>query len=408
MISGRKVAIIGLGYVGLPLLMTLSRSNWIVLGIDSDEDKVVGLKSGLSRVEDVDSHQLREIQDSGIVSLSSSLDGVKDADVVVFCLPTPIKNNQPDLRILLDAVDNYAPFFKDEVLIVSESSSYPGTLREKIVPICEKYRLNKTFYYGHSPERVDPGNKVWTNENTPRIISGLDEVSLEKMREFYGSFCQELVEVDTPEIAEAAKMFENSFRQVNIALVNEFSRYCHHVGIPAQKVINAAATKPFGFMKFNYGAGVGGHCIPVDPYYLLDHAQRNGTNIELIEMSNKINTDQPKYLIERAREILGEKFDTSQIIVVGLSYKPNTSDTRESPGMALLKLLREEGLTPNWLDPMCKEEVDAPQGITTKEYDLAIITTLHATYDYTEILENCRLILDCTQTLVTTNNVIPL
>jgi UDP-N-acetyl-D-glucosamine dehydrogenase len=301
--SGQEVSIVGLGYVGLPLLALAARSGWSVIGIDSDQRIIDELRQGISHIEDVEGEHILSLQTQGKVKFASSVESVSDSDVVVFCLPTPLRGKQPDLTLLLEAVESYSPNFKDEVLIISESSSYPGTLREKIMPICEKFKGEKVFHYGHSPERVDPGNKLWNNFNTPRIISGIDRTSLEKIRNFYGSFCRELVEVDSPEIAEAAKMFENSFRQVNIALVNEFARYCHQVGISGRAVLDAAATKPFGFMKFNYGAGVGGHCIPVDPYYLLEHARGNGRDLELIDVSNRINSQQPQYVFERITEI---------------------------------------------------------------------------------------------------------
>ncbi len=395
----RRVAIIGLGYVGLPLLVTTARSGWQTIGVDTDHSKISELNKALSPVEDVSNQDLANLLQEGKIEFSTSIESVAGADVVVFCLPTPIRESQPDLNILLTAVQTYAPFFKDEVLIVSESSSYPGTLRSEVIPICERYRGKKRFFYGHSPERVDPGNKVWNNSNTPRIISGIDNDSLAKMREFYESFCNRLVEVDTPEIAEAAKMFENSFRQVNIALVNEFSRYCHKVGIPAQKVLEAAATKPFGFMKFNFGAGVGGHCIPVDPYYLANHARINETSLDLIELSNKINRDQPQYVLQRVQRLLGAKFDTSRILVVGLSYKANTSDRRESPGVELLQLVKDKVAQVNWYDPLCDQYPEVPRDDMDEEYDLAVVVTKHDNFDYSPVFNRCARILDCTQLL---------
>jgi UDP-N-acetyl-D-glucosamine dehydrogenase len=403
--KGLNAAIIGMGYVGLPLLITAAQSGFKIVGIDTDQKKISNLRKGQSHIEDISDQDLLDLVNMGRIGFSSKPEEIREADVIVFCLPTPIKQEQPDLKILLGAVKDYSPYFKDGALVVSESSSYPGTLREKILPICEEIKAEKRFYYGHSPERVDPGNKLWTNKNTPRIISGINKDSLERMRDFYGSFCETLVEVETPEIAEAAKMFENSFRQVNIALVNEFSRYCHKVGIPAQKVLNAAATKPFGFMKFNYGAGVGGHCIPVDPHYLLDHARKSGTNIEIIEVGNKVNAEQPKYVFERAKALLGREFDNRKVLIVGVSYKANTLDIRESPSIELLKLIKEEGIEVNWYDPLCHQELGFARGSSDQRYDLAIVATIHDGYDYSQIFKSCTIILDCTQKINSDDNV---
>lgn len=404
----RKIAIIGLGYVGLPLLVTCAQSGWLAIGVDSNPSKIKDLSQGRSSIEDISDRQIQELLEKGHIQFSSSETIIEEAEVIVFCLPTPILNKRPDLTILLSAIRSYAPYFKDGALIVSESSSYPGTLRHEIVPICENFKENKRFYYGHSPERVDPGNRTWNNSNTPRIISGLDHESLNRMREFYESFCESLVEVDTPEIAEAAKMFENSFRQVNIALVNEFARYCHEVGISARKVLDAASTKPFGFMKFNYGAGVGGHCIPVDPYYLVDHAIKNKTQLKLIELSNEINDLQPSYVLARASSLLDSGLKKSKILVVGLSYKANTSDQRESPGIQLLALAKKEGAEVEWYEPMMKGNQFEREGSSEATYALAIVVTLHDGFDYSRILQNCDKILDCTNTLACSQKVFQL
>jgi len=399
------VSIVGLGYVSLPLLIAAFRAGWVVNGIDSDNSKVERLTQSLSHIEDVSNVELRDAVNSGKVSFTCNAEEISKSDIVIFCLPTPTRNDEPDLSILLGAIEEYAPYFRNDALIVSESSSFPGTLRDKIKPICEAVRGNKRFHYGHSPERVDPGNKTWTNRNTPRIISTIDPDSMHKMREFYGSICDHLVEVDSPEIAEAAKMFENSFRQVNIALVNEFTRYCNKVGLSASKVLNAASTKPFGFMKFNYGIGVGGHCIPVDPHYLVNHAERNGSKLEIIEVSNKVNQEQPRYVLSQIKQLLGARFRESRVLVVGLSYKANTSDLRESPSLELLELLDEEGIQVFWYDPMCNQEIKHPLGKPQEKYDLAVVTVLHNAYEYSEILNACAQILDCTQKILATTNV---
>lgn len=408
MITGRKVAIIGMGYVGIPLLVTVARAGWIVLGIDSDSEKVAGLLAGISPIEDVGDEEIQKLFDAKRIAFSSDASCICDAEVIVFCLPTPVEDGRPNLGILLDAMKTYAPFFKNEALVVSESSSHPGTLREKIKPVIDAHKSVEKLFIGHAPERVDPGNRLWNNENTPRIVSGIDNESLVKMKEFYGSFTRVLVEVDTPEIAEAAKMFENTFRQVNIALVNEFARYCNKVAIPTRKVLEAASTKPFGFMRFNYGVGVGGHCIPVDPHYLLGHARENGTNLELVEVSNRVNAEQPRYVYERAVEILGNRLTDSRILVIGLSYKPDTSDIRESPSVDLIRYFQNAGSQIYWFDPLSNGLPDIPLGNAEMTYDLGIVAALHRDIDYSEILTSCRMVLDCVGTIPKNENVVPL
>lgn len=408
MMREKEVAVIGLGYVGLPLLASVSRAGWSTVGVDIDQDKLNRLTSGQSPIEDISNHDVVTLQKTGRVRFSSDPRSIENADVVVFCLPTPVLDYQPDLRVLTGALHAYAPFFRSGALIVSESSSYPGTLRKVIQPICEQYKGVKQFFYGHSPERVDPGNPNWNNSNTPRIISGIGSESLLRMRDFYGSFCQVLVEVDTPEIAEAAKMFENSFRQVNIALVTEFARYCHTVGIPATQVLDAASTKPFGFMKFDYGAGVGGHCIPVDPYYLVDHAKRHGSSLGILEISNKVVADQPNYVFDRAKLLLESKLENRRVLVVGLSYKPNTADRRESPGVALMSILKEAGWEVYWYDPLCSDDLDFPKASPEHTYSLAIITVMHEKFDYTEVISQCDAVLDCTHSLRTSQRIVHL
>ena len=408
MSESKRLVIVGMGYVGLPLLVTTARAGWSVVGIDSNLEIIESLSLGKSHIEDIRDMDIELLLTERKIHFTSEAAIMLDSDVVVFCLPTPVEDGHPNLAILLEAIKTYAPFFKSGALVVSESSSHPGTLREKIKPVIDAHKRVEKLFMGHSPERVDPGNKVWTNENTPRIVSGIDKESLGKMKEFYGSFTRVLVEVDTPEIAEAAKMFENTFRQVNIALVNEFARYCNKVGIPTHKVLEAASTKPFGFMRFNYGIGVGGHCIPVDPHYLLGHARENGTNLELVEVSNRVNAGQPRYVFERAVEILGKNLADSRVIVIGLSYKPDTSDMRESPSGDLIRYFQNAGSQIFWFDPLSNGLPGIPRGNAEMSYDLGIVAVLHRGVDYSEILTSCRTILDCVGSIPKNENVVPL
>lgn len=407
-IPGKKVAVIGLGYVGLPLALSAAKRGWNVLGIDNDEYKVDCLRQGRSYIEDVDDKEIIRLNVKGVFQVSQNLEQVAEAQIVILCLPTPIKNKRPDLSELSELLTRLANHLAADTLIVSESSSYPGTLRELIAPLILTNSREKFLHFAFSPERIDPGNLQWGIESTPRLLSGLSKTAIVKAKEFYESICKSVIVVDSPEIAEAAKMFENAFRQVNIAFVNEFARYCNRIGIEAHKVLDSAASKPYGFMKFSHGAGVGGHCIPVDPYYLSQHARDVGFPLSIIDLANEINEDQVNYVAKRAKDLLDRKSKNHNILVIGVGYKPGTRDTRESPGLKLIENLKKDGKNVTWFDPMVESVTDVAPDDGVQEYDLVIQVQFHAKTDYSLIFNRTDKILDCSNMLESSSKVVRL
>jgi UDP-N-acetyl-D-glucosamine dehydrogenase len=293
-VSQKSLAIIGQGYVGLPLAMAAVESGWEVVGLDNSATRVEDLNRGHSPVEDISNETLVNALKSGSYKASSNYEDISNADVVTICVPTPLDGKkEPDLTALRGATISSAPYLKNGALLVSESTSYPGTLRTEVISLVEKNRpTGKTqLFFATAPERVNPGDRVWNQKNTPRLVSGIDKESHEKALEFYSSICDEVVPVETPEIAEAAKLLENTFRLVNIGLINEFTKLCGPAGIDVNKVVTAASTKPYGFMPFRPGVGVGGHCIPVDPLYLTWWAKQNDLSSPIVDLAENTNTE---------------------------------------------------------------------------------------------------------------------
>lgn len=349
-----KIAILGQGYVGRALGLAAYNSGHEVSGIDTDEFRCLTLTA------------------EGPYEVKPDYSAIANSSVVVIAVPTPLDNSmEPDLSHLEDACDSMRIHLKPGTLIVNESTSYPGTLRNLI-----SRRLGDSFLYAVAPERIDPANENWTITNTPRLVSGLNELASKVAEEFYRTICQSVQVVSSPEVAEAAKLFENTFRQVNIALVNEFARITHALGISSHEVLSAAATKPFGFMKFVPSLGVGGHCIPVDPTYLNFAANRVGVDSSFIRLANEVNREMPAYVAGRIREIIGEQFDACKIQIAGISYKANVPDLRESPSLILISLLREMGANVCWHDDVVgtwKNE----KSTEIQEVDVGIIATHH-------------------------------
>lgn len=378
MIRGKNIAIVGLGYVGLPLAVACASAGYRVLGIDIDQKKVEALNQGLSYIEDVSASVIQDLIRGESVSFESSFSGVTKCSIVLICVPTPLKeNSKPDLSILEDAISQIAPHLKSGTLVISESTSYPGTLRNVIKPLVDEIINNREIeiLYAVAPERVDPGNEHFNHFNTPRVVGALTDQALKLAVEFYKSFTSQVTEVSQPEIAEGAKMLENTFRQVNIALVNEFAKVARQMNFDVRETIDAAMSKPYGFMKFNPGPGVGGHCIPVDPYYLTWSARNAGITAELIEKANEINNNMPKYVVERFKEFYGTSIKSEKILVAGLAYKVGISDIRESPALQILKCLKAEGALPCWFDPKVKKFSEHPK-IENNEIISGVIITL--------------------------------
>ena len=371
-----KVAIVGQGYVGLPLAMAAVGAGHSVVGIDSDAGLVASLSSGVSVIEDVSASELSAALKNGY-SISSSFSAVSDCSVVVICVPTPLDAaGAPDISVLVDAVSSVASVVKPGVLVIVESTVATGTIRKVIAPILEAKLGVGNFDLVYSPERIDPLNKKWGVKNTPKLVAGLTEVALSRAVSFYSGFVSTVVPGSSVEVIETAKLLENSFRFVNISFINEISVLCDALGIDVLEVIDAAASKPYGFMPFYPGAGVGGHCIPVDPIYLASAARDAGSPSRFIELARDINSAMPAYFVGRVVEKLGT-LSGKAIIVIGVAYKANVSDTRESAAEKLIDLLRGAGAIVSWHDDVVGTWRGEESSALSSSFDLAILVTPH-------------------------------
>ena len=391
-----KVAIIGQGYVGLTIAAFASRDNQVI-GFDKSAETVVRLNNGISHIEGVDSRDLVSAISSGNYLGTTNPADISDAEIVVIAVPTPLTaDRKPDLSFIDSACKTIGQALKKGALIINESTSFPGTLRDYIKPLVEKYSENKLEHlYAISPERVDPGRTDWNQKNTPRLYAGLTNEASDQTRNFYSTFCDNLIEVSSPEVAEAAKLFENTFRQVNIALVNEFAEIAHALGISVHETLDAANTKPYGFMKFNPSAGVGGHCIPVDPSYLAYVAAAKGIPATFIERANEVNLEMPKYVVARVLADNGGSLKGKKVQVIGVSYKPNVADVRETPAELVIEELKRVGADVNWHDDVVgswKGESSTPIGGA----EVAIVVTLHDVVDKKAVLSSAPYVFDTT------------
>jgi UDP-N-acetyl-D-glucosamine dehydrogenase len=389
-----RVAIIGQGYVGLTIAVGAAGTGHSVTGFDVNESLVAALNAGTSHIEGVSDKELASLIASGAYKASTETAVIEGCDVIVIAVPTPLDDaRNPDLSYVHAAADLIAKSIKSPALIINESTSYPGTLRNEIAA-----RITGVGHlYASSPERVDPGNTHWGTKNTPRLIGGLTPAAVTKAKEFYATFCDTIIEVSSPEVAEAAKIFENTFRQVNIALVNEFAQIADALGISGREVLDAAATKPYGFMEFNPGSGVGGHCIPVDPSYLAHVANQVGVPATFIKRANEVNLAMPAYVVKRVVAGAGGSIKGKNVVVVGVSYKSNVVDTRETPAAAVIDLLREQGATVTWHDDLVgnwRGESSSP----IAGADIAVLVTKHDGLDLVA-LKSCGYIFDCTGTV---------
>jgi UDP-N-acetyl-D-glucosamine dehydrogenase len=389
-----RVAIIGQGYVGLTIAVGAAGAGHSVVGFDVNKALVDQLNQSHSHIEGISDAVINGFIGTGSYTASTDASVLEGSDVIVIAVPTPLdEKRNPDLSFVHDAADLIAKNVKTAALIVNESTSYPGTLRNEIAA-----RITGVDHlFASSPERVDPGNTQWGTKNTPRLIGGLTPAAVAKAREFYASFCDSIIEVSSPEVAEAAKIFENTFRQVNIALVNEFAQISDALGISSREVIEAAATKPYGFMPFSPGPGVGGHCIPVDPSYLAHVANQVGVPATFIKRANEVNLAMPAYVVKRVVAANGGSIAGKSVIVVGVSYKANVADTRETPAAAVIDLLRAQGATVVWHDDLVgswRGESSAPIG----GENIAVVVTKHDGVDPTS-LKACDYLFDCTGTI---------
>jgi UDP-N-acetyl-D-glucosamine dehydrogenase len=393
------LAIIGQGYVGLPLAMAAVEAGWTVLGVDNFEVKVAQINGGLSPIEDVSDAELQAALSSGAYKATTDFSEVALAAVITICVPTPLNHKRdPDLTLLRNAAAGIAPFVSNETLVVSESTSYPGTLRDIIIPIISKSkpRNSKSVYYASAPERVNPGDPIWNQKNTPRLVGGIDAESQTRALAFYQSICDAVVSVSTPEVAEAAKLLENTFRLVNIALINEFTQLCSASAINVHEVIDAAASKPYGFMPFRPGVGVGGHCIPVDPLYLTWWARDSGEKAALVESADSINRAMPMYVAKRAFDAIDDGITSPRVLILGVAYKAGVSDVRETPVRDLKNHLSAKGAVVAWHDPLVSSWENLESVELSWECDVAILATNQPGLDLTPLIDRGTQILDCT------------
>jgi UDP-N-acetyl-D-glucosamine dehydrogenase len=391
-----KVAIIGQGYVGLTM-SAFAGEFFEVIGFDNNIKIVDQLNEGISHIEGVETATLQKWIKAGQYRATNQGSEIADVDLVVIAVPTPLTSDRkPDLSFIDAACKTIGENIAKTILVINESTSFPGTLRNYIKPAIEKYSPSPiTHSYAISPERVDPGRGDFNQKNTPRLFAGLTPEASAKTREFYSKFCDQLVEVSSPEVAEAAKLFENTFRQVNIALVNEFAQIAHSLGISVYETLDAADTKPYGFMKFTPSAGVGGHCIPVDPTYLAAVAEDHGAPATFIRRANEVNLEMSEYIVRRVVEDNGGNLQGKNVLVVGVAYKPNVADVRETTAELVIEHLRSNGAVVSWHDDVVgnwKGENSAPlQGA-----DIAVVVTKHDGVDEKKILASAPYVFDTT------------
>lgn len=381
--SFNNVIVVGQGYVGLPISISAAKSGYKVFGFDISEEKIIQLQNGVINSPEVQKEDLLRLQKKGKITFTNSIPKLSDKSIIVIAVPTPLDNNRnPDLNMLKKACEMISTILVDQSLVINESTSFIGTLRNFIKPAIEENSLAAEVKYAVAPERIDPGNSTWGIHNTPRLISGLDDDATGLAKDFYSKFCKIIHTVSKPEVAEAAKLFENTFRHVNIALVNEFSNITQAFGISTHETIQAAATKPFGFMPFYPGIGVGGHCIPVDPSYLVYSAESVGYEAQFIELADETNLRMPHMVASRIEKYLGGDLREKRIQIAGISYKPNISDLRESPALVLMKVLTDLGAQVSWCDPYVKKYNGQSSNELDNNIDLGLIITPHDTLNF--------------------------
>jgi UDP-N-acetyl-D-glucosamine dehydrogenase len=378
-----NITVVGQGYVGLPISVHAAEAGHTVFGFDIDQDKISKLKLGITDSPEVYADQLLDLQLRNKISFGSSIDNGFSSSVFIIAVPTPLDSRQkPDLSFLKSACELIAQVAGSNALIINESTSYIGTLRDLIKPMIDKLSGLIDLNYAVAPERIDPGNKVWNIKSTPRNIAGLTAVATQQTADFYSSFCDSVNVVSSPEVAECAKLFENTFRQVNIALVNELSQVARKLHFSSHEAVMAAATKPFGFMPFYPSVGVGGHCIPVDPSYLSYSAELVGFDTKFIKLANQVNSSMPKIITERIVDFLGEDLIGKHVQVAGISYKPDISDLRESPALDLIRELKISGAKVSWHDPLVAVYEGQQSMALSSAVDLGLIVTPHSQIDF--------------------------
>jgi UDP-N-acetyl-D-glucosamine dehydrogenase len=398
--------VVGLGYVGLPLATTFAEAGVPVLGLDALQSKVDQVNGGVSYIEDVTSERLAPLVSAGILSATASWDAMRAVDAIIICLPTPLtEHREPDLSAVLGAAESLSSRLRKGHLVVLESTTYPGTTREELAPMLERsgLRAGRDFHLAFSPERVDPGRLDWTTRTTPKVVGGLTPECTRRAMDLYATACDTLVPVASPEIAELTKLLENIFRSVNIALVNELAMLCDRMGINVWEVIDAAATKPFGFMPFRPGPGLGGHCIPIDPFYLTWKAREFDLHTEFIELAGKVNSQMPSFCVAKVARALNSRrkaLNGARVLVLGVAYKANVNDTRESPSLRIIQLLLADGADVDYHDPhverlpregMSSVALDAA---SLAAHDVVVVVTAHTGIDWEMVAAEAPLVVD--------------
>ncbi len=406
-----KIGILGMGYVGMPLAVVFAEAGFNVLGIDPDQRKVDTFNKGISYIQDVPTETVARLKKAGRLNLTADFSALKDMDAVSVCVPTPLRHTgDPDMSFIISATEQLAKYVHKEMVVVLESTTYPGTTRELVLPMLTEHsglKVGQDLFICFSPERVDPGREDWTTYNTPKVMGGMTRACAEVATVWYGGAIKTVVPVSSAEAAEMAKLLENTFRMINIGLVNELAIMCERLSVDVWEVIDAAATKPFGFMKFTPGPGLGGHCIPIDPLYLSWKMKEFNYNARFIELASEINTNMPRYVVGRVLDAMNDRGKTlkgSKVLVLGVAYKPDIDDVRESPALDVIALLKKKGADVSYHDPHIPQIHHEKEGWkmesvkdvmkSVKESDAVIIVTNHKTYDYKAILNDASFIFD--------------
>lgn len=406
-----KVAILGLGYVGLPLAVVFAEAGFHVTGIDPDSRKVDSLKKGISYIPDVKTEAIETLVNSGYLTATTDFSVLKNMDAVSICVPTPLRQTgDPDMSFIISATEELAKYIHKGVVVVLQSTTYPGTTRELLLPklgIEHGLKVGEDWFLAFSPERVDPGREDYTTKNTPKVMGGITEACGEVATAWYEGAIDNVFRVSSAEAAEMAKLLENTFRMINIGLVNELAIMCERLGVDVWEVIDAAATKPFGFMKFTPGPGLGGHCIPIDPLYLSWKMKSFNYNARFIELASEINTNMPRYVVSRVMEALNDRAKAlkgSKVLVLGAAYKPDIDDVRESPALDVIGLLQKKGALVEYHDPYIPHihheydgwQMDSVSDLmkSVRDADAVVIVTNHKVYDYEALLKEAKFIFD--------------
>ncbi|MBV6450650.1 MAG: UDP-N-acetyl-D-glucosamine 6-dehydrogenase [Anaerolineales bacterium] len=406
-----RVAVLGLGYVGLPLAVVFAEAGLRVTGLDLDSGKVDSLKGGISYIPDVKTETVAKLVKSGHLTATKDFSVLKEMDAVSICVPTPLRQTgDPDMSFIISATEELAKHMHKGMVVVLQSTTYPGTTRELLLPklgVENGLKVGEDWFLAFSPERVDPGRVDFTTKNTPKVMGGITEACGEVATAWYEQAIDVVHRVSSAEAAEMAKLLENTFRMINIGLVNELAMMCERLGVDVWEVIDAAATKPFGFMKFTPGPGLGGHCIPIDPLYLSWKMKSFNYNARFIELASEINTNMPRYVVERVMDTLndrGKALKGSKILILGAAYKPDVDDVRESPALDVIGLLQQKGADVSYHDPYIAHihhetdgwHMDSVQDVMSavKEADVTVIVTNHKTYDYEAIVQSAKLVFD--------------